>query len=90
MRCEIYWSVAFVAPAEGFTVMCISWERSQMTMRPLERESGKKVLKKIAAIWIASLLLELPHGLSYKHSEDAPSYLKCLSVINLALTLLLF
>ena len=77
---DILYFEAVAIPAEAFTIMCISIERTKAAARPLDRQSGRSVLKKIGLIWIISFTMELPHILAWRYDETIPGVFKCSNV----------
>ena len=70
-----------MVPAEGFTMVCISLERTQGVRFPLTRAKKASTIKKIGAIWCLALLLDLPGGfLFYQYDPAIDSFLKCRNV----------
>ena len=65
------------APVEAFSIMYISLQRTKAVTRPLERQSGASILKKIGLIWLIALAVELPQV--WKYDENGPGYRKCLN-----------
>ena len=49
-------------PAEGLTIMCISTDRNRIVRWPLDKEDRSCAWRKIALIWICSLLVTIPAG----------------------------
>ena len=70
-----------MVPAEGFTIMCLSLERTRVVREPFQTESRPAAIRKIALIWTAALALELPRGLFfYTYDETCESFYKCRNV----------
>ena len=72
-----------MVPAESFTMMCISLERTHRVRFPLVTETKAAAMKKIGLIWLFALLLDLPKGfLFYTYDPDNANFIKCLNVCS--------
>ena len=76
-------------PAEGFTVMRMSLDRTRIVRRPLERETVKVAANKIVHTWVASLSLNLFQGFFFwNYDASVKDFKKCSDVSCLKLVVL--
>ena len=71
----------FMLAGQGFTMICISLERTQRVRFPLMMRVTKlSAMKKIGVIWFLALLSEMPRGLFYEYDPTMKALKKCSNV----------
>ena len=75
-------AVGFMVTAQGFTMICISLERTERIRFPLQRQTWISAMKKIGIIWSLALLSDLPRGIFYQYDPNMTNLLKCYNVCN--------
>ena len=73
-------AAGFMVTAQGFTLICISLERTQRVRFPLMRVTKLSAIKKISVIWFLAVLSEFPRGIFCKYDPNMKTLMKCYNV----------